>query len=58
MDIEYFFKNIKQKKIIKKDYDNLYNMYDKINDYDFLFLEKKICLDGNYCNSSPSPPLP
>ena len=56
MEIEYFFKNMNQSEIIKADYQKLYDMYDKINDFDFLFLEKKICLDGNYCSSSPSPP--
>ena len=50
-----FFKNMDQSEVIKADYEKVYDMYDKINDFDFLFLQKKICLDENYCISSPSP---
>ena len=55
MEIEYFFKNMDKTEVIKADYDKVYDMYDKINDFDFSFLEKKICLDEKYCISSPSP---
>jgi hypothetical protein len=55
MTTDFFFKNMNESDIIKADYQKVYDMYDKINDFDFLFLEKKICLDGSYCISSPSP---
>ena len=61
MEIDHFFKNMNKSEVVKADYQKIYDMYDKINDFDFLFLERKICFNGDYCISSPSPspsPIP
>lgn len=59
MRIDYFFKEI-QSDIQKADYDKVYDMYEKIDNYDFSNLTNLVCFDDieciNYSSSSPIMP--